>query len=87
MDRKFLIVLHLIQVTWKFARYGTKEQQDKWLSPLLDGQIRSAYAMTEPNVPSSDANNISTTAELKNNEWIINERNFIYLEQVIKDVK
>ena len=58
------------------ARYGTKEQQDKWLSPLLDGQIRSAYAMTEPNVASSDANNISTTAELKNNEWIINGEKF-----------
>ena len=58
------------------ARYGTKEQQDKWLSPLLDGKIRSAYAMTEPNVASSDANNISTTAQLKNNEWVINGEKF-----------
>lgn len=58
------------------ARYGTQQQQDKWLSPLLNGEIRSAYAMTEPNVASSDANNISTTAELDGDEWIINGEKF-----------
>lgn len=58
------------------ARYGTQQQQDKWLTPLLAGDIRSAYAMTEPNVASSDANNISTTAELKNDEWVINGEKF-----------
>ncbi|HMN74057.1 MAG TPA: acyl-CoA dehydrogenase family protein [Rhodoblastus sp.] len=53
-------------------RCGTKEQKDKWLKPLLNGEIRSAYVMTEPNVASSDAKNISTTAKLDGDEWVIN---------------
>ncbi len=53
-------------------RVGTKEQKEKWLKPLLAGEIRSAYAMTEPNVASSDAKNISTTAKLVGDEWVIN---------------
>src|SRR6201992_3589635 len=53
-------------------RVGTKAQKDKWLKPLLAGEIRSAYAMTEPNVASSDAKNISTTAKLEGDEWVIN---------------
>jgi len=59
-------------------RYGTPEQKEKWLEPLLNGEIRSAYAMTEPNVASSDATNISTSAVLENGEWIINgEKSYI----------
>lgn len=59
-------------------RVGTPEQKDKWLKPLLAGTIRSAYAMTEPEVASSDATNISTTAVLDGNEWLINgEKYFI----------
>ena len=53
-------------------RVGTKEQKEKWLKPLLNGEIRSAYAMTEPNVASSDAKNISTEAKLVGDEWVIN---------------
>jgi acyl-CoA dehydrogenase len=53
-------------------RVGTREQKEKWLKPLLAGDIRSAYAMTEPNVASSDAKNISTTAKLVGDEWVIN---------------
>ena len=53
-------------------RYGTEAQKEQWLKPLLNGEIRSAYAMTEPNVASSDATNISTSAVLENGEWVIN---------------
>jgi acyl-CoA dehydrogenase len=53
-------------------RYGTAEQKAEWLEPLLNGEIRSAYAMTEPDVASSDATNISTSAVLEDGEWVIN---------------
>jgi acyl-CoA dehydrogenase len=53
-------------------RVGTPEQKEKWLKPLLNGEIRSAFAMTEPGVASSDAKNIATRAELVGNEWVIN---------------
>ena len=53
-------------------RVGTPEQKEKWLKPLLNGEIRSAYAMTEPGVASSDAKNVSTRAELDGDEWVIN---------------
>ncbi|MDW3098202.1 acyl-CoA dehydrogenase family protein [Pyruvatibacter sp.] len=57
-------------------RVGTAAQQEKWLKPLLNGEIRSAYAMTEPGLPSSDAKNISTSAVLENGEWVINGEKF-----------
>ena len=53
-------------------RVGTPAQKEKWLKPLLNGEIRSAYAMTEPGVASSDAKNIATRAELVGDEWVIN---------------
>jgi len=53
-------------------RIGTAEQKEKWLKPLLRGEIRSAFAMSEPDVASSDAKNISTSAVLENGEWVIN---------------
>ncbi|MCA0304453.1 MAG: acyl-CoA dehydrogenase family protein [Proteobacteria bacterium] len=53
-------------------RVGTPEQKEKWLKPLLNGEIRSAYAMTEPAVASSDAKNVSTRAVLDGNDWVIN---------------
>jgi len=53
-------------------RVGTPEQKKRWLEPLLAGEIRSAYAMTEPDLASSDAKNISCRAELDGDEWVIN---------------
>ena len=53
-------------------RVGTPEQKKQWLEPLLNGEIRSAFAMTEPALPSSDAKNISTQAVLEGDEWVIN---------------
>ncbi len=57
-------------------RVGTPEQKKQWLEPLLNGEIRSAYAMTEPNMASSDARNISCTAVLDGDEWVINGEKF-----------
>jgi acyl-CoA dehydrogenase len=53
-------------------RYGNEEQKAKWLKPLLEGQIRSAYLMTEPDVASSDATNIAFDAQLDGDEWVLN---------------
>ena len=54
------------------ARYGNEKHQEKWLQPLLDGEIRSAFAMTEPGVGSSDATNMQATAVLDGDEYVIN---------------
>lgn len=59
-------------------RYGSEQQKKDWLEPLLEGKIRSAFAMTEPHVASSDATNICTSAVLEGDEWVINgEKHYI----------
>jgi len=57
-------------------KYGTKEQKEKWLKPLLNGQIRSAFAMTEPGIASSDATNISSTIERNGDHYLVNGHKF-----------
>jgi acyl-CoA dehydrogenase len=56
------------------ALFGTPEQTDRWLRPLLDGEIRSAFAMTEPEVASSDATNIEMRIERDGDEYVLNGR-------------
>ena len=57
-----------------FAKYGTPEQQEKWLIPLMNGTIRSAFLMTEPQVASSDATNIETSIVRDGDKYVINGR-------------
>ncbi len=57
-----------------FMKYATEAQQETWLKPLLNGDIRSSYAMTEPQVASSDATNIELRITQEDNEWVLNGR-------------
>jgi acyl-CoA dehydrogenase len=55
-------------------QFGTVEQKERWLTPLLDGEIRSAFAMTEPDVASSDATNVALSIERDGDEYVLNGR-------------
>lgn len=55
-----------------FARYGNEAQKKEWLQPLLDGKIRSSFAMTEKGIASSDATNIRTSIRKEGNDIVIN---------------
>jgi acyl-CoA dehydrogenase len=57
-----------------FMKYATREQQERWLTPLLAGDIRSSYAMTEPQVASSDATNVELRIERDGDAWVLNGR-------------
>ena len=57
-----------------FMKYATPEQQQRWLTPLLAGDIRSSYAMTEPQVASSDATNVELSITKNESEWVLNGR-------------
>ena len=54
------------------AEHGTDEQQERWLQPLLDGEIRSCFSMTEPETAGSDPTGLISRAELDGDEWVIN---------------
>ena len=57
-----------------FMKYGTPDQRQQWLTPLLEGEIRSSYAMTEPQVASSDATNIELSIRQDGDQWVLNGR-------------
>ena len=67
--------------------FASAEQRQRWLLPLLEGQIRSAFAMTEPDVPSSDASNIQTLIRREGDEYVINGRKWFITNAAHPDCK
>jgi acyl-CoA dehydrogenase len=67
------------------AHFGTPEQKERWLHPLLDGRIRSAFSMTEPNTSGSDPTNLSTRAVRDGDHWVINGHKWFTSNGMIAD--
>ena len=67
------------------ANFGTPEQKERWLHPLLDGRIRSAFSMTEPDTAGSDPTLLAATAELDGDEWVINGHKWFTSNGMIAD--
>jgi len=70
-----------------FMKYGTPAQQEKWLKPLLAGEIRSSYAMTEPDVASSDATNVQTSIRRDGDSYVINGRKWFITNAMYERTK
>lgn len=69
------------------ARYGTEAQQEQWLKPLLAGEIRSCFSMTEPDVASSDATNIGTEIRREGDEYVVNGHKWWSTNAMTRDCK
>lgn len=70
-----------------FMNYATKAQQDEWLKPLPAGEIRSSYAMTEPQVASSDATNVQLSIMQEGDEWVLNGRKWFITNAMYERTK
>lgn len=68
-------------------KYGTEAQQQEWLTPMLDGKLRSSYAMTEPQVASSDATNVELRIERDGDEWVLNGRKWFITNAMYERTK